>query len=229
MTNHDFNRPYRRSVRLSGYDYSRAGAYFVTICTEDRACLFGDAVTDGDMRLNDSGRMVIAEWGALPVRFSTVDLDAFVIMPNHVHGVIVMARADRATTRVAPTGDNATTPDLVGAGLVPARASARNAASDRTSRATANRATTNVAPTVGDIVGAFKSLTTVRYIRGVNTLGWPAFRGRLWQRNYYEHIIRNEDSLNRIRQYILENPARWTFDRENPVAVSPERDPPWLV
>lgn len=118
MTNHDFNRPYRRSVRLRGYDYSRAGAYFVTICTEDRACLFGDAVTDGDMRLNDSGRMVMAEWDALPTRFSTVELDAFVIMPNHIHGVIVIAATSptdratdhRATTRVAPTRANAPRP-----------------------------------------------------------------------------------------------------------------------
>jgi hypothetical protein len=181
MTNHDFNRHYRRSVRLRGYDYSRAGAYFVTICTEDRACLFGDAVTDGDMRLNESGRMVIAEWDALPTRFSTVDLDAFVIMPNHIHGVVVIAATSptdpatdhRATTRVAPTGHNALAPDLVGAGLVPARNTApvQDAAPDR--------ATTRVAPTVGDVVGAFKSLTTVRYTRGVKTLGWPAFHGRL--------------------------------------------------
>ncbi|MBO9382439.1 MAG: hypothetical protein J7479_08340, partial [Roseiflexus sp.] len=79
-----------------------------------------------------------------------------------------------------------------------------------------------VAPTVGDIVGAFKSRVTVEYIRGVKTSGWPPFRGRLWQRNYYEHIIRNERALNAIRQYIIENPRRWQMDRENEARTAPD-------
>jgi REP element-mobilizing transposase RayT len=73
----------------------------------------------------------------------------------------------------------------------------------------------------------FKTMTTNEYIRGVKQLGWPAFAGRLWQRNYYEHIIRNEESLNRIRQYILDNPTRWVFDRENPSATTPEPENAW--
>lgn len=76
-------------------------------------------------------------------------------------------------------------------------------------------------PTLGDVVGAFKSVTTVAYTRGVKAAGWPGFRSRLWQRNYYEHIIRNDESLRRIRHYIQDNPARWVFDRENPQAVRP--------
>ena len=79
---------------------------------------------------------------------------------------------------------------------------------------------------MGDVVGAYKSLTTVEYTRGVKTLNWPPFEKRLWQRNYYEHIVRNEESLNRIRQYIIDNPARWEFDRENPtVAASLDAGP----
>ena len=91
------------------------------------------------------------------------------------------------------------------------------------------RATTRVAPTLGDVVGAFKSRATVEYTRGVKTQGWSAFRRRLWQRNFYEHIIRNEVSLNRIRQYTLDNPSRWAFDRENPLAVTPEPEDIWQV
>jgi putative transposase len=109
-------------------------------------------------------------------------------MPNHVHGIVVLPDTE---------------PD-VGATPVVAR--------DREVR----RATRTLAPTLGRVVGAFKSAATVEYIRGVKTRGWPKFRQRLWQRNYYEHVIRNETSLNRIRRYIDENPARWALDDENP-------------
>ncbi len=200
----DLDRHHRRSIRLKGYDYALAGAYFVTISTQDRVCVFGDVVA-GVMRLNEAGRMVFNEWDTLPTRFPSVDLDAFVVMPNHIHGIIVF------TTRVS-----------VGAPLVGAQDVAPNMATD-------NRATTRVAPTLGGVVGAYKSRVTVEYTRGVKTKGWPAFRRRLWQRNFYEHIIRNEASLNRIRQYILDNPARWTFDRENPLAVTPELEGIWQV
>jgi REP element-mobilizing transposase RayT len=84
------------------------------------------------------------------------------------------------------------------------------------------------APTLGDVIGAFKSRVTVEYIRGVKTFGWTPFDRRLWQRNYYEHIIRNEEALNRIRRYIVENPIRWAFDRENPFAVEIESEETWL-
>jgi hypothetical protein len=84
------------------------------------------------------------------------------------------------------------------------------------------------APTLGDVIGAFKSRVTVEYTRGVKTLGWTPFDKRLWQRNYYEHIIRNEEALNRIRRYIVENPIRWAFDRENPFAVEIESEETWL-
>jgi putative transposase len=200
----NLDRSHRRSIRLKGYDYSLAGAYFVTISTQDRGCVFGDVVA-GVMRLNEAGQMVSTEWDALLGRFPGVELDAFVVMPNHIHGIIVFA------TRVS-----------VGAPLVGAQGVAPNRTID-------NRATTRVAPTLGDVVGAFKSRVTVDYTRGVKTKGWPTFRRRLWQRNFYEHIIRNEASLHRIRQYILDNPARWAFDRDNPLAVIPEPEGIWQV
>jgi REP element-mobilizing transposase RayT len=222
---YDPAKHHRRSIRLKEYDYTKAGAYFLTIVTQDRVCLFGEVV-DGEMRLNDVGDMVHQEWTNLPNRFPNIDLDAFIVMPNHIHGIIAITDA---------------TP-IVGAGLVPAQhddavitsgATTSGATTSRatTSRATTSRATTSgaitsgaitsgattrVAPTVGNIVGAFKSITTVRYTHGVKHYGWLPFRGRLWQRNYYEHIIRNEGSLHRIREYIINNQSRWEMDKENP-------------
>jgi REP element-mobilizing transposase RayT len=186
----------RRSLRLQGYDYTRAGAYFVTICAQDKACLFGNVV-DECVCLSDAGHMLARLWNDIPARFADVEIDAFVVMPNHVHGIVVLqdaanrAATTGATTRVAPTEGN-----VVGATLV-------------------------VAPALGDVVAAFKSVTTVHYIRGAKTMGWPAFRRRLWQRNYYEHVVRDEKALDRIRRYIDENPARWAFDDENPNKVPP--------
>jgi REP element-mobilizing transposase RayT len=167
----------RRSLRLRGYDYSQVGAYFVTMCTQGRHCLFGEA--DGDsMRLNDAGRMLADLWLDIPSRTPDVALDSFVVMPNHVQGVVVLPD-HRGRTKAGPVGENAV-------------------------------------PALGSVVGAFKSAATLEYIRGVRTRGWPPFRSRLWQRNYYEHVIRDETSLDGIRRYIAENPARWAFDKENP-------------
>ena len=190
----------RRSIRLSVYNYSRVGAYFVTICAQNRACLFGEIV-NGEMVLDDSGAMVETIWNELPNRFSNIDLDAFIIMPNHIHGIIVSVGAPLVG---AHPGNGA----HQGNGNHPENGNHGS---------TTNGATTRVAPTLGDVVGAFKSLVTVKYIRGVKQSGWTRFDGKLWQRNYYEHIIRNENELNRIRQYIMNNPSRWDLDRENPV------------
>jgi REP element-mobilizing transposase RayT len=185
---------HRRSIRLKGYDYAQAGAYFVTIVAQGRACLFGE-VADGIMRANDAGRMVHREWLALPARFTVIRLDAFVVMPNHCHGIIISGPSVGATLVVAPD------PDVV---------------------APESRAGTSPAPTsrrtLGDIVGAFKSITTHAYIQGLKQSGWPPFSGRLWQRNYFEHTIRDGVSLGRIREYIINNPIPWELDRENPAS-----------
>ena len=177
----------RHSIRLKGYDYSQAGAYFVTLCTHHRTCLFGEIV-DREMHLNDTGHMVKAVWDQLAHRFDNVELDERVIMPNHIHGVIF----------------------IVGAPLVGALKGA----------GTRIRAGTRPAPTatssLGDIVGAFKSIATHEYIGGVKQHGWPRFSGKLWQRNYYERVVRDDAELNAVRAYIAENPRRWDMDRENP-------------
>jgi REP element-mobilizing transposase RayT len=192
-------RHHRRSIRLQGYDYSQAGAYFVTVYAESRECLFGKIV-NGEMRLNDAGRLVQDVWGNLPNHYAGVDLDAFVVMPNHIHGIVMIVGAG---PRACPhTGQPQ-----------------------------------GVAPTLSlpDTVHRCKTLTTNRYMDGVKQHGWPLFPRRVWQRNYYEHIIRNDESLNRIREYILNNPVQWEMDRENPTLVSavPEpsspKDDPWHI
>ena len=136
-------------------------------------------------------------------------------------------------------GDDATP---VGAGLVPALSTMARDDADPvgadlvpapsvpvpSTPAPSTPALSTPAPTLGDVIGAFKSRVTVEYIRGVKTFGWTPFDRRLWQRNYYEHIIRNEETLNCIRRYIAENPIRWAFDRENPFAVEIESEETWL-
>jgi putative transposase len=184
----------RTSIRMKGYDYSQAGGYFVTIVTQLRDPFFG-RIYNGEMLLNDAGRMVNIEWKALQERFPNINVDVFQIMPNHFHGIIIIH-----------------SPETVGAGLVPAHPA-------QTGSTTRVRATTRVAPTIGEIVGAFKSITTHKYIHGVEECGWPVFTKKLWQRNYYEHIIRNENDYERVANYIFENPSNWDKDNENPFPI----------
>ena len=168
---------HRRSIRLKGYDYSQPGAYFVTICVYNRACLFGD-VAEGEMRLNAFGEIVHQEWLRTADIRPNVELDAFVVMPNHIHGIIILHDDGRGTLQRAPT---------------------------KTERF--GKPTPNSIPT---IVRLFKSATTKRVNEMRRTPGVP-----VWQRNYYEHIIRDDESMNRIREYIAQNPLRWHLDREN--------------
>ncbi len=190
--NPDHLRQRRRPLRLKRYDYALAGAYFVTIVVQNRSCLLGEVVGE-EIRLNDAGKLARREWEALPYRFPSIDIDAFVIMPNHLHGIAIIDQSVKAPTASAPTRDGMT----------------------ETVATPSNKTTTRVFPTLGDVVGAYKSLTTVEYVRGVKMLAWPRFSDRLWQRNYYEHVIRHDESLREIRQYILDNPARWALDPEN--------------
>ena len=172
---------HRRSLRLREYDYSRPGAYFVTICTQDRKCLFG-SVVNSEMQPNDSARSAQSIWYNLPSRFPQVRLDQFVVMPNHIHAVIFVG-----AQFIAPTGSSNT----VQTGAI------------------------NRAPTLGEIVRTYKAIST----RTIRRTGCAQFR---WQRNYYEHIIRDENSLNRIRQYIVDNPIRWDVDGVNAAAITPD-------
>jgi putative transposase len=166
-----FDKHHRRTIRLPGYDYSQSGSYYLTICVQNSERLLGD-IQNGKMNLNEAGQMIESIWHELPVFYSGVNLDSLQIMPDHLHGIIVLGHF---SAEGQPQG---------------------------------------VAPTLSfpDLVYRFKSLTTKRYADGVRQNGWPPFTGRLWQRNYYEHIIRNQIELEKIREYIRQNPRNWDHD-----------------
>ncbi|MCG8345555.1 MAG: transposase [Chlorobiales bacterium] len=201
--------PKRKQLRLPEYDYAQEGAYFITACTRGKACLFGNVV-DGDMILNDAGSMVQLAWDAIPVKYPGIETDEFVVMPNHVHGIIVITDSTvGATPRGCPNvGD--TQHDLQEDGQA------------------RGPAPTNHQPfSLPDVMHRFKSMTTNAYIQGVRKHGWKPFNGKLWQRNYFERVIRNERELNRIREYIEKNPLRWVLDRENPEYASHRERTHW--
>ena len=200
----DPDRHHRRSFRLQGYDYSQPGAYFVTICTQSRRCLFGD-VQDGEMRLNDAGRIIARWWSKLPSKFAACATDAFVVMPNHVHRILV-----GADPRVRPIANPRSTNVPSATPVVPNQG-------ETTSGAHAGAPLRDAS--LGAMMQWFKTMTTNEYITAVRSLDWPPFPQRLWQRNYYDHVIRDEDDLNRIRQYVLDNPALWPADPDNPEAT----------
>jgi len=157
--------PRRKFLRLPEHDYSQIGAYFITIVTQERANLFGK-IDNGKIEISPAGESLWRWWEELSKKFSGVTPFEFIVMPNHIHGIVVIELA------------NASIP-------------------------------------LGDIVGWYKSMTTNEYIRGVKSNGWPPFDRRLWQRNYYEHIIRSEVDLENTILYIQTNPDRWETDEEN--------------
>ena len=182
MARYDPDKHHRQSIRLKQYDYTQEGTYFVTICTRGRELYFE--------LYRQLRHIVQAQWESLPKRFPNISLDAFVIMPNHLHAII------------------------------PVGAAAQNLA------AAPNRAEASPAPTVlGNIVRAFKSLCVNRWLRYIKQNHMDAV-GSIWQRNYYEHVICNETELNRVREYIVNNPLKWSFDHENPTRII---DPAYLA
>jgi putative transposase len=176
----DLSKHHRQSIRLKGYDYAAEGSYFITVCTKGRECLFGEIInnTTGvpEMVLNELGHVVKAEWLLTENKRHNVVLDTFIIMPNHIHGIISF---------VSHVGAYCNTP-LPGSFQSPSK-------------------------TIGAIIRGFKSATTTRINIIRNTRGFA-----VWQRNYYDHIIRNELKLNSIRENIMFNPSQWSFDNNNP-------------
>ena len=168
------NKYHRCSIRLKGYDYTQPGAYFLTIVTQNRECILGN-ISDYHVLLNDAGLMVQKTWHEIPEHYMNIAADSFIVMPDHIHGIIVFSMQ-----------------------VVQARGQDMQARGP---------ATTTTRLSLPDIVHRFKSLTTKRYIDGVKSHNWRICPGRLWQRNYYEHIIRDEQSLENIRRYIQCNPV----------------------
>ncbi len=177
---------HRRSIRLPGFDYTQDGSYFITICTIDHICIFGN-ILNGKMVLNDFGKIVKTEWLKTAEMRNNIEIDEFVVMPNHVHGILnIVSR--RGTMHRAPTGTHRapTTPKFESFGKP-------------------------VPGSIPTIVRGFKSTVTKQINEIQNAPGTP-----VWQRNYYEHVIRNETALNRIRNYIIRNPSKWQMDKKNP-------------
>jgi putative transposase len=170
----------RKELRLKDYDYSLTGYYFITICTKKRMNLLGNII-NAEMIVNNIGKAILDVWNSLPHRFPGIGLDTFVLMPNHVHGIITV-------------GAQFIAPDLA----IPIPS-----------------------PKLGQVVRTFKAAATSQVRQNLD----PDFA---WQRNYYEHVIRNEKSLNRIREYIITNPCRWGLDRENPHAQNRDDFDIWL-
>ena len=166
---YDPQKHHRHSIRLPGYDYSQPGAYFVTIVTYQREPLLGE-IPDARVHLSRAGAIVLDTWKRLPQHYPTVELDEFCVMPNHVHGIIILREG---STPVPPRHG------------------------------------------LPEIVRAFKSFSAQRVNRLRHSIGIP-----VWQRNYYEHIVRTEADLAKIRQYIRDNPLNWGSDEENPSYLS---------
>ncbi|HLY59588.1 MAG TPA: hypothetical protein VKV95_02365 [Terriglobia bacterium] len=210
---------HRRSIRLRGYDYSGGGAYYITINTQNKACVFGQIV-EGEMVMNEAGLLVQRIWEALPQRFVSLILDAFQIMPNHLHAVFVLP---------GPGLEPALAKALGAPVIQPSPASRGRACpplfGDRQKEVTASRPPAGLAiekedavhrssdprTSMGDIVGAFKSICTIAVNKLMSRTGT-----RLLHENFYEHIIRDVDELETIRDYIIQNPKRWNEDSENP-------------
>ena len=277
---------HRRSIRLKGYDYSQAGLYFITICTQNRACLFGDvrrgeSMGEGSpnqhspvMVLNDAGKMIKHWYDELGHKFTDIKCHAMIIMPNHIHFIIEntgftassesfsesSAAVVRANLCVRPDGNrpngnladilpNGNRPDedatdirpngnITGNGNILGNGNAqcngnilcnenilckndilenKNIGGEQNQNILGEQNKNILGEHIGsplrDVIRWFKTMTTNNYIRGVKQNDWTPFDGKLWQRNYYEHIIRDDRSFQNISDYIHNNPAKWNVDK----------------
>ena len=182
--NFDSARYHRRSIRLKGYDYTQPGAYFVTLVTKDRACLFGE-IAEGRVRPNTIGVIVEKCWYDLERHFPMVSLDEFILMPNHLHGIMWMGEASASYTRNVQQTIKAVALPQRPIGTAPG--------------------------SLGAIIQNFKSVST----RKINQILGRSGQ-KVWQRDYYEHIVRDKAELNRIRRYIQNNPIQWELDNNYP-------------
>jgi putative transposase len=197
---YDREKHHRRSIRLKGYDYKSVGSYFITICTFQRECLFG-TISNGKMQLNQYGKIVHSHWQHLPKYHPRLELDEFVIMPNHIHGILFLIdnndiSRDHSNSVGAGLADNLV---LENQNSFPKSAPTKNFATEKSNQG------------LSEIIRGFKTFSARRVNQIRHTSGIP-----VWQRNYYDHIIRDETSLQKIRQYIQTNPNLWQVDQLHP-------------
>jgi putative transposase len=186
---YDPDKHHRKSIRLKDYDYSQSGAYFVTICVYKKRCLLGDII-NGKAELSEMGIIADKCWKEIPDHFQNVSLDYFVLMPNHIHGIINIVGAKHSHFKPI------------------------NNVSDLSANALPLRLHGTSPNSLGAIIQNFKSIATRKINKTLGQQGTP-----LWQTNYYEHVARNDDNLNEIRGYIINNPLKWDLDKENPINI----------
>ncbi len=276
MSDNNPNFHNRRSIRLKGYDYSQAGLYFITMCLQNRECLFGEIVdssvwanvgagvgaglrarpvstpkgdhveiSKGDhagspqrrqMILNDAGKMIEKWYAELENKYPNIRCHEMVVMPNHFHCIIEITGMDSVSGVITEMdsiqGAHVGAP-LRGRPDDPTKCDPDDPTKcdpDDPTKCDPDDPTKNIPigqikygpdnkkydPVIGDIVGWLKTMTTNEYIHGVKKLGWQRFDGKLWQRDYWEHIIRDEDEYIRISNYIINNPEKWNEDQLNP-------------
>ncbi|MDD3296242.1 MAG: transposase [Candidatus Omnitrophica bacterium] len=181
--------PKRKLTRLKKYDYSQTGYYFVTICTQNRKEIFA-SIKNNQIILNEFGRIVKKSWLQIPEHFKNIELDKYIIMPNHIHTIInIVGAGSPRPLKNHDNDDNKIIGYSIGRG--------------------------NLAPTkLGQVMAFFKYQTTKQINKLQNRPGI-----KIWQRRYHDHIIRNDKSLNRIREYIDNNPKTWDNDIENPIRL----------
>lgn len=235
---YDPQKHHRRSIRLKGYDYASPGAYFITICAQNRERMFG-AVDKEGMQLNGAGRMVERWYRELPNKFPGIIADRYVVMPDHFHCIIILGAGNiGADPCVGPESAENIGPEPIGADRCVCPESADHSGNSQQGQ-THNIGQTHHSgqthrsapdtdhyipgesgnPGIPGIIQWFKTMTTNEYIRGVRNAGWRPFDRRLWQRNYYEHIVRQDGSIDRIRKYIDDNPARWHANANDLLSV----------
>jgi len=195
---------HRRSIRLKGYDYAQAGLYFITICCQDRICRFG-SVVDGEMILNEYGQIAFNEWIKTTEIRNNVEMGEFVVMPNHIHGIIrLLGRGELHSPNNESVEFNTHQP--------PNNESVEFNTHQPPNNSMGNNRGESISPlrgpsqTIGAIIRGYKSSVTKQ-------LGLLGFNEKLWQRNYFEHIIRDEQSYQNITNYIINNPLKWAEDK----------------
>ena len=208
----------RKNLRLKGYDYISAGVYFVTICVNYRLCLFG-GIKDDEMVLNEAGLMIERYYNHLENKFDNVQCGEYVIMPNHLHCLIHIQNncsyCDDVGCDKCIVRDHQ---NIVGDDLY-ANSGSQYIVGDDLIVTPKNNVDLSRGEHTGtplpEIIQWFKTMTTNAYINGVKTKDWQYFENKLWQRNYYEHIVRNEKSYNEICEYIKQDALKWEFDSLN--------------
>jgi REP element-mobilizing transposase RayT len=196
---YDPSKHHRRSTRLKGHGYTQAGVYVITLVTESRAHLFGAVVND-EMMLNECGIIALEEWMASGDIRKEIELDAYVIMPNHMHGIVAIVDDAVVASGERPMNDL----------VEPIRRGIRRMPDGEECDRRSPLPNGPAAKSIGAWVAGYKSSVTrrIRALPGMTDT-------KVWQRNYHDHIIRNERELNAYRKYIEENPLRWALDREN--------------